>query len=132
MRAIIAVLPPISLDCGQPSRPSILPKSSKKSEETMRAADIRCLAFAALCMSASGVEAQGRARFDISFPATAHAAPVTGRVYVMITRNEQKEPRQQINQADGIPFFGRDIVQLAAGASATIDETDLGYPVDNL
>ena len=81
---------------------------------------------------AMGAAAQAHPRFDISFPASAHAQPVTGRVYVMITRNEQREPRLQVNQVDGIPFFGRDVVQLAPGATAVIDDTDLGYPVDNL
>ena len=71
-------------------------------------------------------------RFEIRVPAAVHGTPITGRVYVMITRNGTREPRLQLNQADGIPFFGRDVEQLAPGGTAIIDQTDLGYPVDNL
>jgi hypothetical protein len=71
-------------------------------------------------------------RFEICVPAAVHSGPITGRVYVMLTRNEQREPRLQLIQVDGIPFFGRDVEKLAPGATAVIDDTDLGFPVDNL
>jgi hypothetical protein len=71
-------------------------------------------------------------RFEITVPSSVHAEPITGRVFVMITRNGEREPRLQLNQADGIPFFGRDAEKLAPGAAAAIDDTDLGFPVDNL
>jgi putative esterase len=71
-------------------------------------------------------------RFEISFPASARAEPVTGRVFVMITRNDKTEPRLQLNQVDGIPFFGHDVENLAPGAAAVIDDTDLGFPVEHL
>jgi hypothetical protein len=71
-------------------------------------------------------------RFDITVPASVHPAPITGRVYVMITRNGQREPRLQLNQVDGIPFFGRDVEKLAPGQPAIIDATDLGTPVTSL
>jgi hypothetical protein len=70
-------------------------------------------------------------RFEISFPASAHAGPVTGRVYVMISRTNEQEPRFQIGRTGG-PFFGRDIEKLAPGQAAVIDETDLGSPVASL
>jgi hypothetical protein len=70
-------------------------------------------------------------RVEISFPASAHAQPVTGRVYVMISRNGDREPRQQIGRT-GVPFFGRDVEQLKPGQAAVIDETDLGSPVESL
>ena len=70
-------------------------------------------------------------RFEITFPASAHAGPVTGRVYVMITRDERTEPRLQIGRT-GVPFFGRDVDKLAPGQAATIDDTDLGSPIPSL
>ncbi len=70
-------------------------------------------------------------RVEISFPAAAHAGPITGRVYVMISRTADREPRQQIGRT-GVPFFGRDVEQLKPGQAAVIDETDLGTPVDSL
>ncbi len=70
-------------------------------------------------------------RFEISFPKAAHAAPITGRVYVMISRNDEREPRLQVSQT-GIPLFGRDVDKLKPGQSAVIDQTDLGAPIANL
>jgi hypothetical protein len=101
-----------------------------------------CLTALLLAAATSGLPApfdfaQGRqskpaVRFEISFPAAVRSEPVTGRVYVMITRNGEREPRLQLNQVDGIPFFGRDIEKLAPGATAIIEHTDLGFPVDTL
>jgi hypothetical protein len=70
-------------------------------------------------------------RFEISVPAAAHPEPITGRVYVMISRDNEREPRLQISRT-GVPFFGRDIEQLKPGQAAVIDLTDPGTPVDSL
>ncbi len=70
-------------------------------------------------------------RFEISFPASAHAGPITGRVYVMIARENTDEPRLQIGRT-GVPFFGRDIEKLGPGQTAAIDGSDLGSPVASL
>jgi hypothetical protein len=70
-------------------------------------------------------------RFEISFPATAHSGTITGRVYVMISNTDEEEPRLQIGRT-GVPFFGRDIEQLAPGQTAVIDSTDLGSPIESL
>ena len=71
-------------------------------------------------------------RFEISFPASARSEPITGRVYVMISRTNETEPRLQISQTGGTPFFGRDVFGLAPGEAAILDETDLGSPVPSL
>ena len=93
--------------------------------------------FAAL-LAAAAVSVEGRApkpapglRFEVSFPASAHDGPITGRVYVMISRGNDEEPRLQIGRL-GAPFFGRDVERLAPGAAATIDERDLGTPIESL
>ena len=69
--------------------------------------------------------------FDISYPKTANAGPITGRVYVMISRATDREPRLQVGRV-GIPFFGRDIEKLQPGQAAVIDASDLGSPVVSL
>src|SRR5512142_1521236 len=83
----------------------------------------------------AGIQRAGRRplplRVEISFPASAHAQPITGRVYVMISRTADREPRLQIGRT-GVPFFGRDVEHLKPGQVATIDETALGSPVDTL
>jgi hypothetical protein len=70
-------------------------------------------------------------RFEISFPVSAHAGPITGRVFVIISRTGDREPRLQVGRT-GIPFFGGDVEQLAPGQTAIIGETDLGTPVKSL
>ena len=70
-------------------------------------------------------------RFEISYAASASAGPLTGRVFVMISRDAQREPRLAVGRI-GVPFFGRDIEKLAAGSSAVIDAGDPGTPVEGL
>lgn len=70
-------------------------------------------------------------RFEISFLAAAHPDPITGRVFLLISRDNSKEPRLQITRT-APPIFGRDTVNLAPGQSAIIDESDLGAPVVSL
>jgi len=83
--------------------------------------------------------------FQISFPTAAHADPITGRVFVILSRDiahcgpadvvaatmEPCEPRLQVSRT-GVPFFGRDINSLKPGESATIDNSDLGSPLAHL
>ena len=78
-----------------------------------------------------GAQRRPALRVEIAFPASAHEGPITGRVYVMISRTSDREPRQQIGRT-GVPFFGRDVEQLKPRQAAVIDETDLGTPVDSL
>jgi hypothetical protein len=73
----------------------------------------------------------GRLSFEVSFPRAAHAEPVTGRVFVMISRTADREPRLQIGR-NGAPFFGRDVEGLKPEQPAVIDATDLGSPVSSL
>ncbi len=80
--------------------------------------------------AAKGVPGQ-KLRFEVSFPSTAVGTPVTGRVFVMISRVNDREPRLQIGRT-GVPFFGRDVEQLKPGQPATIDESDLGSPLESL
>ncbi|MBN8714674.1 MAG: hypothetical protein J0H50_12015 [Xanthomonadales bacterium] len=81
---------------------------------------------------ASGATATGP-RFAVSFPASAHSAPITGRVFVFVTRNSEREPRLQINGYNGnIPYFGTDVSQLAPGQSAVVDASTPGTVVDTL
>ena len=69
--------------------------------------------------------------FGISFPESAHEGPITGRVYVMISETDEREPRLQIGTL-GVPFFGEDIEALDPGATATINANSFGYPIESL
>jgi enterochelin esterase-like enzyme len=92
---------------------------------------IRVALLLALTMSPS-TEAQTRqTRFRIRAAPAAVNAPITGRIYVMISRTNDREPRLQVGRT-GIPFFGRDVERLAPGAWGTIDGSDLGFPLDSM
>ena len=66
-------------------------------------------------------------------PAALRGAPLTGRMYVFVTRHDDVEPRLQVrHESDCTPLFGVDVTQLAPGAPGVIDGTTLGYPVSSL
>src|ERR1700730_6412952 len=68
-------------------------------------------------------------RFELSFPAYVHPEPVTGRMFIIVTRNADTEPRMQCFD---VPLFGRDVPTLEPGAVAVIDDSTPGYPVSSL
>lgn len=74
-----------------------------------------------------------RLKFEISFPSTVHPELITGRVFVIITRNEKREPRLQAGSwSNSVPFFGLDVEEMKPGEVAVIDENVLGYPPKSL
>ncbi|MHB1192371.1 MAG: alpha/beta hydrolase-fold protein [Longimicrobiales bacterium] len=70
-------------------------------------------------------------RFRISVPASVHAEAITGRVFVMIARHRETEPRLQFGRL-GVPFFGHDVERLPPGEAGVIDQNDVGSPIYNL
>jgi len=89
------------------------------------------LLFAAGLSAVASAQQPSRLRFEITVPSSVRAEPYTGRVYVMISRRSDPEPRLQIGRT-GVPFFGHDVERVAAGAVAVVDGSDLGSPVENL
>jgi len=72
-------------------------------------------------------------RFAITIPSAARADPLTGRVFVVLSRDSTPEPRLAMgNLTQTTPFFGVDVAGLPAGQPAVIDDTTLGYPVSSL
>jgi hypothetical protein len=60
--------------------------------------------------------------------------PVTGRAYVILTRNSEREPRQQVG-VRGVPFWGREVTGLAGGDEVTLvpgGEGVIGYPLADM
>src|SRR5690606_12360553 len=74
---------------------------------------------------------KARMRFEIVVPPSVRSEALTGRVFVIISRSDEREPRLQVGRV-GAPLFGRDVERLAPGKAAIIDGTDLGTPVHNL
>ena len=66
-------------------------------------------------------------RFEISFPKEMSAAPLDGHVLLLLSNNDEKEPRFQISfmTAESQQAFGVDVDALAPGAPAVIDATTL-------
>ena len=72
-------------------------------------------------------------QFDISFPQSSEIKNYTGRVFLIVTKNNDIEPRLQVGGwKNGPPLFGIDVQQVNSDSSVVIDGTTLGYPLRSL
>jgi len=72
-------------------------------------------------------------KFAVSFPAERSAAPLDGRVLLLLSTNGEAEPRFQVSDGPSTQLvFGLDVEGLAPGAEAVIDASAFGYPVRSL
>ncbi len=96
---------------------------------SLRSALITALLLSqALCLSA-----QSGPRFEVVVPADAHAQPITGRVYVVLSRKESTNLLDRIGSWEQeTPFFGQDVSALRPGESGVINADTLGYPLASL
>jgi hypothetical protein len=87
-------------------------------------------AFALLAPLGANAAAPGPLTFRISFDAAVRADPADGRVFVIVTKNPDFDPRFQVYVAGGVPFWGRDVSGMAAGDVVEVgDSSDVyGYP----
>lgn len=97
---------------------------------------ILCLAVVALAapnQAPAQSPARSNPRFEITFSKQAHAEPITGRVYVALSRttDARNTPIQQASET-GAPLFAVNVTALAPGASAVIDANTFGHPVRSL
>jgi hypothetical protein len=70
--------------------------------------------------------------FAVSFSEDAHAGPLTGRVYVMLAKSDEREPRFQVRRASGIPFWGQNVSALEPGDAGIIDSGSFGFPLRSI
>ncbi len=69
----------------------------------------------------------------ISFTEDASAEPLDGRMLLLVSKNDENEPRFQISDGpSGQQVFGIDVDGLAPGADASFDATVFGYPARSL
>jgi hypothetical protein len=74
-----------------------------------------------------------RMEFEVSFPASASAQPITGRVFVILSRSKEPEPRLQAGNLVRVPLlFGVDVDQLSHDQPAVVDAGTLGFPQKSL
>lgn len=71
--------------------------------------------------------------FEIVVARAARPEPITGRVYVAISRinDPRRTPIEQAGQT-GVPLFGVNVEALAPGKSTLIDARAFGHPVQSL
>jgi len=70
-------------------------------------------------------------RFEISFPAEVSSEPLTGRMFLAIAADGEREPRQQVGRY-GVPLYGVDFENLPPGTPVVIDAGTLGWPIESL
>jgi hypothetical protein len=70
-------------------------------------------------------------RFEVRFSADARKEPVTGRVYVAISKVNTRPPIDQTSPT-GVPIFAVGVESLAPGQPATIDANTFGHPIQSL
>ncbi|HWZ85552.1 MAG TPA: hypothetical protein VN032_05075, partial [Thermoanaerobaculia bacterium] len=93
-----------------------------------------------LCLISSlalpGALAAAGVRFELSFPESVRREPADGRVFVIVSRKLDAEPRFQIGKNGGqyasTPFFGEDVQGLKPGQQAILEGRSVGYPVERL
>ncbi len=96
------------------------------------------LALSAILLTVAATAAEARAatpqlKFEVSFPASVHSKPITGRVYLMISDEQHPEPRLQVGSwGSHPPFFGLDVSRLKAGHPAVIAGSTPGFPTRSL
>jgi hypothetical protein len=70
-------------------------------------------------------------RIEIAFSKEARGEPVTGMVYVAVSRDNQRSPIEQTSPT-GVPLFSRFVEGLAPGDSAAITADERGHPLKSL
>jgi hypothetical protein len=97
---------------------------------------LRCAQIAAVLttLCAATAHAAGDTsspRIDVSFSHDVHAQPITGRVYVAVSRDNKTPPIEQTD-VTGVPLFGHDVSALKPDQPAAIEASDRGAPLASL
>src|SRR5882724_2021669 len=89
-----------------------------------------------LAVLVASVEARSVAatetRFEISFPSTVRAQPITGRLFLLISRTNVPEVRLQGMWVNSPEIIAKDVHELLPGHAAIVDSALLGTPLQTL
>jgi hypothetical protein len=89
-------------------------------------------AFLTLILSAQLPALASDIRFKVTLPA-GYGQPVTGRVFIIISKTDNPDPRLQVGSwRSHVEFLGRDVQALDPGQSTTLDSLVLGYPMKSV
>jgi hypothetical protein len=84
------------------------------------------------CCKAGPLNSQGaQLEFAISFSEEARSEPLTGRVYIMLSKDEKREPRMQVRRR-GVPFWGQNVSALNPEEAGIIDADSFGFPLRSI
>lgn len=95
---------------------------------------MKCLLFilATLTIACQPTENTGPT-FSITFPQSLKDSTYDGRLLLMLSTNEEAEPRFQISEGlTGQIIFGKNVEGWQPGRAITFDEGDFGYPYESL
>jgi len=86
-----------------------------------------------LCTASLACRPAGGLRFELSFPQSLSQEPLDGRMLLLISSDDKKEPRFQITHySDTQLVFGLDVDRLKPGEPAIIDGSSYGYPLKSI
>ncbi|HEY5837933.1 MAG TPA: hypothetical protein VIT19_02785 [Pyrinomonadaceae bacterium] len=89
--------------------------------------------FSCSAVRATPASAQAKLHFEVSFPAASSVKPLDGRMLLLISNNNTREPRLQISEDPTTQqVFGIDVEGLKPGQTATVDAGAFGYPVRSI
>lgn len=89
-------------------------------------------AFVILILSAQLPALASDIRFKVTLPLS-YAQPVTGRVFIIISKTDNPDLRLQVGSwRSHVEFLGRDVQALEPGQSTTLDSLVLGYPMKSI
>ena len=89
------------------------------------------LLAAGISAAPKGAQPTDGPRVEISFAASARHEPVTGMVYLALSRDNRESPIEQTSPT-GVPLFSHYVENLAPGAAVTLTSADRGYPIASL
>jgi Putative esterase len=90
------------------------------------------LTVALMANSKAQAQSSPNDRFEVSFPSSVKDQPVTGRLYVLISRTNVPEVRLQSMWFNGPEIIATDVDHLMPGQTAVIDSKPLGTPLPSL
>lgn len=95
---------------------------------------VAVFAFVLLVPFWASAATPGPPAFRISFGSAVRANPADGRVFVIVSKNADSDPRYQVYVAGGVPFWGEDVSGVAPGQLMTIGNGPpaYGYPFESI
>ncbi|MEM9383298.1 MAG: hypothetical protein AAGB93_25370, partial [Planctomycetota bacterium] len=90
--------------------------------------------IAALALAAcAAAPAQTPAYVDVRFPSGLRAEPADGRLLLIFSTDDTREPRFQVSGTiDSAQVFGIDVEGMAPGQTVRFDSSVFGYPLERM